>query len=385
MGCNSGAMCYNDKNILLKEGIPMSKLAQFDQNMASETGTLRDESLFYPDVFAPPIRLSGFYWYRQDKTLHRLPAHIAKQVNDGVAYLATHTAGGTISLRTNSNRLYIEAEVAEAELSQKFTACGRCGFDVYMRRDDYDKLVYVKTVLPDPGVKQMKLDIPDISALVLNGSSETVEILINFPPYDGVKQLQIGLEKGATLLSPAPYALEKPVVFYGSSITQGGCASRPGNAYTNHLARRLNVPIVNLGFSGSGRGEPLMAQTIADMDISAFVMDYDHNAPTPEHLEKTHEPFFKTVRQKNPQLPVIMISRQSPNHKMTPVRKEIIRRTYENAIAAGDKHVYFIDGETLLGTTDRDACTVDGTHPNDIGFLRMADGIEPVLRQALGL
>ncbi|MBQ6839238.1 MAG: hypothetical protein IJO45_00920 [Oscillospiraceae bacterium] len=363
----------------------MSKLAKYDQNMASETGTIRDERLYFPDPFAPPFRLSGFYWYNRDGKLHRLPAHIAKEVSEGVAYLATQTAGGMLMFRTNSNRLYIEATVVEAELSQKFTACGRCGFDVYMRRDDFDRLIYVKTVLPDPGVKHMRLDIPDIGSLMLEGSSDIVEILINFPPYDGVEQLLVGLDNGASVLEPAPYAVEKPIVFYGSSITQGGCASRPGNAYTNHLARRLNAPIINLGFSGSGRGEPLMAQTIADMDMSAFVMDYDHNAPSPEHLEKTHEPFFKIIREKVPTLPIIMISRVSPNHKMTSVRREIIRCTYNNAITAGDKNVYFIDGETLFGTTDRDACTVDGTHPNDLGFLRMADGIEPVLRQALDL
>ena len=368
----------------MKEGFILSKLAKYDQNMASETGTIRDENLFYPDPFAPPFRLSGFYWYNEAKKLHRLPERIAQNVSDGVAYLATQTAGGTISFRTNSNRLYIEAVVVEAALSQKFTACGRFGFDVYMRRDDFDRLVYVKTVLPDPGVKEMKLDIPDFTNLMLQGSSEMVEILINFPPYDGVESLQIGLDKGASVWEPTPYAIEKPVVFYGSSITQGGCASRPGNAYINHLNRRLNIPVINLGFSGSAKGEPLMAETIAAMDMSAFVMDYDHNAPTIKHLEMTHEPFFKIIREKNPQLPVIMITK--PNSApTTAARKEIIRRTYQNALAAGDKNVYFIDGESLFGTTDRDACSVDGVHPNDIGFLRMADNIEPVLRQALGL
>lgn len=363
----------------------MSKLAKFDQNMASEAGTVRDKSLFFPAPFAPPFRLSGFYWYPQDGKLHRLPAHIAKDVSEGVAYLATQTAGGMITFRTNSNRLYVEAEVTEAEISPKFTPCGRCGFDIYMRRDDCDALVYVKTVQPDPGVKQMKLDIPDIGALMLEGCSDIVEIRINFPPYDGVEDFQLGLERNAIILPPVPYTLEKPIVFYGSSITQGGCASRPGNSYTNHLGRRLNAEIINLGFSGSAKGEPLMAETIANMEMSAFVLDYDHNAPSPEHLANTHEPFFQTIRKANPELPIIMISRPSPNHKMTPVRKEIVRRTYENAVAAGDNKVWFIDGESLFGGRDRDACTVDGTHPNDLGFLRMADGIEPVLRLALGL
>ena len=362
----------------------MSKLAQFDQNMASETGTVRDENLFFPDPFAPPFRLSGFYWYNRDKMLHRLPADISKNVSDGVAYLATQTAGGSIAFCTDSNRLYIEATVVEAELSQKFTTCGRCGFDVYMRREDYDKLVYVKTVLPDPGVKEMKLDIPDFDPLMLEGSSKNVEILINFPPYDGVKELHIGVEKGAKVWEPAPYAVQMPIVFYGSSITQGGCATRPGNAYTNHLGRRLNAPIVNLGFSGNAKGEPLMAQTIADMDISALVLDYDHNAPTPEHLENTHEPFFKIIREAKPDLPIIMVSKPTTT-KQTEIRKQIIQQTYLNAVAAGDKNVYFIDGEAMFGTQDRDACTVDGVHPNDLGFLRMADAIEPALRQALKL
>ena len=363
----------------------MSKLAQFDRNMASETGTVRDESLFFPDPFAPPFRLSGFYWYRENKMLHRLPSSIAKDISDGVAYLATQTAGGMIAFRTDSNRLFVQAQVTEAELSQKFSTCGRSGFDVYMRRDDCDQMVFVKTVLPDPGVKEMMLDIPDISALTLKGSSKTVQILINFPPYDGVDDLQIGLEMGASILPPTPFDFQKPIVFYGSSITQGGCASRPGNAYPNHLSRRLNAEIINLGFSGSAKGEPLMAQTIAGMQMSVFVMDYDHNAPTAEHLEKTHEPFFKTIRNANPDLPIIIISRPSYVLKSTIARKETVRRTYENAVAAGDQKVWFIDGETLFGDRDRDACTIDGIHPNDIGFIRMADAIEPVLRQALGI
>lgn len=362
----------------------MSKLAKFDQNMASGSSIIRDDSLFFPDCFAPPFRLTGFPWFHEDGKLHRLPADLAANISEGVAYLATQAAGGMLSFRTNSNRLYVEAQVAEAEVSPKFTPCGRFGFDVYMRRDDKSKLVYVKTVQPDPGVKRMALDIPDISALVLKGRSRTVEILINFPPYDGVEELHIGLEKGADILPPAPFAIERPIVFYGSSITQGGCASRPGNAYPNHLGRRLNAQIFNLGFSGSAKGEPLMAQTIASLAMSAFVMDYDHNAPTLEHLEMTHEPFYKIIRSAQPELPIIMISKPTQVTNYVE-RRQIILRTYQNAVSAGDRNVWFIDGETLFGTEDRDACTVDSTHPNDLGFWRMANTIEPVLRQALGL
>lgn len=368
-----------------KKVLNLSKLEKFDKNMASGSTLLRDEALFFPDCFATPFRLSGFAWYHQDGKLHRLPEAIAREVSEGVAYLATQTAGGTLSFRTDSNRLYLEATVVEGELSPKFAPSGRCGFDIYMRRDDHHKLVYVKTMQPDPGSRQMSLDIPDISALMLEGSSKIVEIRINLPPYDGVESLELGLERDCQLLPPAPYALEKPVVFYGSSITQGCCAGRPGNAYPHHLCRRLNTDLINLGFSGSAKGEPRIAQAIATLEMSAFVLDYDHNAPTLDHLEATHEDFYRTIRAAQPEVPIIMLTRPTYTSAAVLKRRDVVRHTYEKAVQAGDQHVYFIDGQTLFGTTDRDACTVDGTHPNDLGFLRMADTIEPVLREALGL
>lgn len=360
----------------------MSKLEKFDQNMAASTAAC-DADLYFPDCFAPPFRLEGFPWYAEDGKLHRLPAHMAARVSEGVAYLSTQAAGGNICFRTDSNRLYIEAEVTEGALSPKFTPCGRCGFDVYAKWDGAPRETYLRTVQPDPGEKRMSLDIPDI-AYLLPGGSGKVQLRINFPPYDGVEMLRIGLTPGAQVWAPTPYTLETPVVFYGSSITQGGCASRPGNSYTNHLSRRLNVPIHNLGFSGSAKGEAEMAHIIAGLSMSAFVLDYDHNAPTLPHLQATHEPFFQIIRRAQPELPIIMLTKPNLVGNFAQ-RRDVIRRTYENAIAAGDKYVWFIDGQKLFGEDDRDACTVDGVHPNDLGFLRMANAVEPVLRRALGI
>ena len=114
-------------------------------------------------------------------------------------------------------------------------------------------------------------------------------------------------------------------------------------------------------------------------------MDYDHNAPDAEHLKNTHENFFKTVRRFNSKLPVVIVSK--PDTEADPyfyIRRGIIERTYKNAKKSGDKHVYFVDGETLFGKNDRDTCTVDGCHPNDLGFYRMAKNIRPTLKKALG-
>ena len=128
-----------------------------------------------------------------------------------------------------------------------------------------------------------------------------------------------------------------------------------------------------------------MAEYIATIPMSVFVMDYDHNAPDAEHLNQTHEPFYRIVRKAQPDLPIVMVT--CPDTDRIPERADahraIIRRTYEKAVAEGDKNVYFVDGSTFFGKEERHLCTVDDCHPNDIGFLRMADVLEPILRNIL--
>lgn len=213
------------------------------------------------------------------------------------------------------------------------------------------------------------------------------DVTLNFPLYNGVKRLEVGFCPQSRISAPTPCRVAKPVLFYGSSITQGGCASRPGNCYCHHLGRRFDAPIIDFGFSGNARGELPMAGIIAGLDLSALVLDYDHNAPTVDHLAATHQAFFRAIRARRPDLPVVMVSRPDVDMSLgeSERRRAVVRRTYDDACAAGDSHVYFVDGFTLFGRSDRDACTVDGCHPNDLGFLRMADGIEPALRAALGV
>ncbi|MFA6103489.1 MAG: SGNH/GDSL hydrolase family protein [Victivallaceae bacterium] len=175
--------------------------------------------------------------------------------------------------------------------------------------------------------------------------------------------------------------MNNPVLFYGSSITHGGCATRTGNNYAAMLCRAVDAPLINLGFSGSGCGEIAIARAVADLKLSAVVMDYDHNAPSVNHLARTHESFFRALREKQPELPVIIMSKcDFKGTKDEIKRREVIRKTYENAVKAGDKKVWFIDGETLFGSENRDAC---GCHPNDLGFYRIYRAVLPVLQLAL--
>ena len=195
----------------------------------------------------------------------------------------------------------------------------------------------------------------------------------------------MGVSPDATIQAGREPRFRKPVVFYGSSITQGGCAGKVGSCYSTILARRLDAAQINLGFSGNAKGEEVMAHYIAGLEMSAFIFDYDHNAPNVDHLRRTHEPFFRIVRQAQPQLPIVLVSKPDfdgyPDENRE--RRNVILQTYANAVAAGDRHVYFVDGETLFGRGDRDMCAVDGCHPTSLGFLRMADRLEPVLRRAL--
>ena len=182
-----------------------------------------------------------------------------------------------------------------------------------------------------------------------------------------------------------PYRIEKPVVYYGSSITQGGCASRPGSAYESILSRRFSCDHINLGFSGNAKGEKEMAEYISGLDMAVFVYDYDHNAPSVEHLQMTHEPMFKRIRSAHPDLPIVMMSRPRP--KLSPKeeqRLEIIRTTYRNALQSGDRNVYLIDGRTLMQMAGNEG-TVDTDHPTDFGFTSMAKTISEVFEQILTL
>jgi len=213
------------------------------------------------------------------------------------------------------------------------------------------------------------------------------------PLYTGVLEVQIGLDPEAAVEAPGPRALPGRVVVYGTSITQGGCASRPGMCYTNILARRLNMEFINLGFSGSGQGEPEVARLVAQVsEPRLFVMDYEANCGDPDRMRRTLPEFVDIVRGNHPGLPVLVISQiqnplstySEPFLRSSERLRQIQRGFVEARREAGDKAIYFFDASGVLGE-DFDECTVDGVHPTDLGFLRMACGFEPVFREILRL
>jgi hypothetical protein len=326
----------------------------------------------FGDVRKAPFVVTGFpFRTSEDAPLLRLPADMTEaDVNNGALQLARCHTGGAVLFRTNSPFIAIRASAPTMRDMFHMPSTGVSGYDLYERGYNGGER-FISNSIPNGGTVLSKGWIRNTMC----------DYILYLPLYAGTDTLEIGVAPDAKFEEPTPQKLQKPIVFYGSSITQGGCASRPANNYTTMICRALDAPQVNLGFSGSGRGEPAVARAIAQIDASVFVFDYDHNAPTAEHLRQTHEPFFKIIREAHPDLPVIFLSRPHPNHGGE--RMEIIRQTYENAVAAGDKNVYFIPGDIMFGPDGLNYCTVDGRHPNDLGFYRMFQTILPVVKQAL--
>lgn len=346
----------------------MDNISQIDNNFKVETKIDKEDIVFH-SIEEAPFRTYGVSF--ENGRYRRLPEAVAKTVSDKVHALCAHTAGGRVRFCTDSPYIAIHAKMPVIGKMPHFALTGSAGFDLYADNR------YIKTFVPPFTVKE------GYESVVELGEAQMREITIHFPLYSAVSALYIGIKDKAELCHSRPYKNEKPIVYYGSSITQGGCASRPGNCYTNILSRKLDSDYINLGFSGSARAEDEIAQYIKDLDMSVFVYDYDHNAPTADHLEKTHERMFQTIRQANPDLPIVIMSR--PKCCLTEVEKRrlgIIKNTYENARAQGDANVYLLDGSTLMALAGEEG-TVDGCHPNDLGFASMARALEPVLAEIL--
>ena len=353
------------------------RIEEIDKNLKVETALGLNDVVF-ADVRHDPFRVYGLYDYKNQPVFRRLPEDIAAATNDGVKGLASHTAGGRVRFSTDSPYIAIRCKMNSITHFSHMPLIGTSGFDLYEHKNGVD--CYIRSYMPPYDMKNGYESVQYVS----DGTMK--DYTIHFPLYNDVISLEIGLKEGSALTGGPAYADLAPIVYYGSSITQGGCASKPGSSYPAHLCRWLDADHVNLGFAGSARGEEIMARYIAGLPMSLLVLDYDHNAPDAAHLRATHEPFFRIVRAAQSDLPVIMVS--MPGNDLQPAwraeRREIIRDTYLRARAEGDDRVWFVDGETLFGTEDRDACTMDGTHPNDLGFYRMAKGLLPVVRAALG-
>ncbi len=259
----------------------MKRIFEIDKNFKVETFTDHDDAVFY-DPRNAPFRIYGIFY--ENGMFRRLPERVARATNEGVVYLHANTAGGRVRFRTDSPYILINTKMSGVDHMNHFPLVGSAGFDLYVDNE------YEASFMPPQGMRKGYESIAEFGTRALR------DVTIHMPLYANVTEFGIGLSADAKLLPAAEYREVPPIVYYGSSITQGGCASRPGNAYQNILSRRLNVDHVNLGFSGSARGEDAITEYIAGLEMSVFVLDYDHNAPDVEHLKNTHEKMFRAIR-----------------------------------------------------------------------------------------
>ena len=322
-----------------------------------------------------PIKLYGLPALEETGAYHRLPPEIGEAVPT-VNWLRKVPAGARARFRTDAGSFTVSVEYEPFRPEDIVYLRAQTAVTIYVNQK------WSGDVLPESvlaGNKPAELE-------VRNHGGGMADVTAYLPTARPITRLTFTFPDGAKVEAPTPYPNEgKPILFYGSSITQGLHASRPANTYVNQIGRRMGLDIVNLGFSGNARGEPEIARYLAALPMSVFVLDFDHNCPDIAMLSERHEPFYRRVREENPDLPILMISR--PDGDSYPVlsngMRKVIRATYDNAVADGDRQVWFIDGRELFGEDDRDMCTVDGCHPNDLGSYRMANRIRRELTEIL--
>jgi len=352
---------------------------KLDANMALKKVDGDGISWFDPKL--APFDLVGFEWFEKDSIFRRLPLNPDWEIRPAVDKLANHTAGGQIRFKTNSKRVLVKVVLRQKSGMYHMPATGQSGFDLYMRSSNGHR--YLKTTQFPHDTIQYQVKLYSATENKMHG------FILNFPLYNGVKSVLIGLDEGALLEPPLKFKVQGRIVIYGTSITQGGCVSRPGMLFSNILSRKLDAEFVNLGFSGNGRGEPELARLINQiLDTKFIILDYEAN--TSHTIKNSLAKFVDVLREKQPETPILIVSKiryarepeGSSNYKLLISNRNFQKELVEERKLKGDKNIYFLDGSTILGE-DYLECTVDGVHPSDLGSYRIASALLPVIEKIL--
>lgn len=331
----------------------------------------KEKDIRYIDARKEPFKIFGLY-NMQAKNYYRLPDKITASVSEEIAARMKETAGLRVRFATDSPFVAIKAKIEDFIFSPHTTSLAAKGFDLYI--EERGNFTFHSSFFPPVDLEN------EIVGIAKFSTQKTRNIIINFPYGAVVSDLKIGLKKDCSLAEGRKYRNSLPIVFFGASATQGLSASRPGNTYENFISRTLNVDYINMGFHGCALGESILADYFSDIPMSAFVMDYDYYAPDIEHLEKTYLVFYNKIRQKNPNLPIILISKPEPlNSKEGQRRKKVVIDTYCNAVLANDNNIYYIDGNSLFPKKAGLDCMVGDDYPNDLGMYYICQRLIKVL------
>ncbi|MCW5554193.1 MAG: SGNH/GDSL hydrolase family protein [Verrucomicrobiae bacterium] len=329
---------------------------------------------------ARELTVEGKGWTDTKDFYDRLPARAESLVRAPVWNLSRDSAGISVRFVTEATTIAAQWQLRREALAMPhMPATGVSGLDLYVKEQGQWR--WLGNGRPTRANEE--------KVLVSGLTAGRREYLLYLPLYNGVQEVKIGVPPGVELQAgPERPVRTKPVVFYGTSIVQGGCASRPGMAYPAILGRRFDLPTINLGFSGNARSEPEMARLLAELTPAAFVLDPLPNM-TGELVTAQFEQFVRILREAHPQTPIVLVEHlEYTDGEFVGARREkvaaanaALRMIHQRLVKSGQQRLFLVTGDKLIGR-DGEA-TVDGTHPTDLGFLRMADALAPVLRRAL--
>ena len=339
--------------------------------------------VFYNPRNSSQFKIYGFYWLEENNAYVRLPIKslpTIKNINEGVAYHAYDTAGGQIHFVTNSTQLLIKVKLLKSNGITWMSDVGQGGFDCYLG-DDYHNLQFLSVS------KFLKNNTEYEATLFKDLSEKERLVVLNFPLYNGVVELEIGLDKNSILKQP-PNLMNEKIVIYGTSIVQGGCVNRPGLAYSNILSRLLSCETINLGFSGSAYGEEELAYLVSSIEnVKLFILDYEANASPNNTYQSSLENFIKIIRSRHPNSYILVCSQIIFNRELFCSKTKDLRMSnlqFQDSLIKTmqltDNKLLFLDCSNIFPKRYSEY-TVDGIHPNDIGMEKLAMAIYQKIRQ----
>ena len=363
----------------------MPDLKKIDVAFSNKETT--NELKYYNPVETDRIKVYGLNWFDEDKRYVRFPKssdETIKNLAEGLCYLVEQPSGAMLAFRSNTSTVKIKVELGNWFSMAHMAFTGQGGFDIYIGTKREDLKFYRTSSFP---ITNKTYEFTYFS----DWSKEERLFLLNFPLYAGVNKIEIGVDQDAVIIPADDLFNKGRVVCYGTSITQGGCASRGGMNYTNALSRRTGYEFLNFGFSGNGRGQKEVAELLASInDVSMFILDYEANATLPM-LKETLDNFINILRSRYPETPILVLSKirmSYETHVEENWKKQMKSLRFQKQVVkehqAYDPNIYFYDGHKLLGKYTYEA-TVDGSHPTDLGFMMITENLEKVIRKYINI
>ena len=349
----------------------------FTPNLFAQNFNFSEDDVDWYDV--KEFGVEGKGWSETKKFFDRLLAKAEGFVRDQVWNLSRDSAGMCFRFVSDSPNIYVRYELSQESLSMThMAATGHSGVDLYAQ-DGMGIDRWVAVVRP----RKQKMD----TTLAKDLAPGSRRYTLYLPLRNGVESLEIGVVRGQSFTALSPRN-EKPIVFYGTSIMHGACASRPGMAFPSILGRRLRRPIINLGFAGNGRMEIEVGSLLVELNPCVFVIDCLPNMNESTVSERA-VPLVKKIRETHEKTPILLVEDRSfTSTRFFPARKQrhqknriALKNAFKELQNLGIKNIFYLDGDNLLGQ-DGEAAT-DGSHPSDLGMVRYADAYEPALRAIL--